>query len=232
MTKPLSIDLRLRVVEAIDAGMSRRAAADRFGVAASAAIKWHELWRRTGAVEARPQGGDARSIVSKRWRKPSLRSCPRPQTSRSQRSPSASSATTASALCPQSSIASLPGTGSASKKTAHAAEQDRPDVAHRRRLWSELQPTFDPESLVFIDETGASTKACPRESGDGAALWPRPAWRALPRANPTRTLEDHDVHWSAATRRLDRAHGARWADECRCLPGLHRTGARPYTQIR
>ena len=58
MTKPLSIDLRLRVVEAVDAGMSRRAAADRFGIAASAAIKWHELWRRTGAVEARPQGGD------------------------------------------------------------------------------------------------------------------------------------------------------------------------------
>jgi transposase len=52
----------------------------------------------------------------------------------------------------------LPGAGSASKKTAHAAEQDRPDVAHRRRLWSDLQPTFDPERLVFIDETGASTK--------------------------------------------------------------------------
>jgi transposase len=45
MTKLLSIDLRLRVVEAVEAGMSRRAAADRFGVAASAAIKWHELWR-------------------------------------------------------------------------------------------------------------------------------------------------------------------------------------------
>lgn len=61
MTKPLSIDLRLRVVEAIDAGLSRRGAADRFGVAASAAIKWYELWRRTGAVEPRPQGGDKRS---------------------------------------------------------------------------------------------------------------------------------------------------------------------------
>lgn len=61
MTRPLSIDLRLRVVEAVDAGMSRRAAADRFGVAASVAIKWHERWRRTGAVEPRPQGGDKRS---------------------------------------------------------------------------------------------------------------------------------------------------------------------------
>jgi transposase len=61
MTKPLSTDLRLRVVEAVDAGMSRRAAAERFGVAASAAIKWHGLWRRTGAVDPRRQGGDRRS---------------------------------------------------------------------------------------------------------------------------------------------------------------------------
>jgi transposase len=61
MTKPLSPDLRLRVVGAIDAGMSRRAAADRFGVAPSVAVKLHELWRRTGSVEPRPQGGDRRS---------------------------------------------------------------------------------------------------------------------------------------------------------------------------
>ena len=34
----------------------------------------------------------------------------------------------------------------------------RPDVALRRRRWSELRATFDPARLVFIDETGASTK--------------------------------------------------------------------------
>ncbi len=48
--------------------------------------------------------------------------------------------------------------GSASKKTAHAAEQDRPDVAARRLAWLESQPDLDPRRLVFIDETGASTK--------------------------------------------------------------------------
>lgn len=31
-------------------------------------------------------------------------------------------------------------------------------MAERRRLWSELRARFDPERLVFIDETGASTK--------------------------------------------------------------------------
>jgi transposase len=47
---------------------------------------------------------------------------------------------------------------SPSKKTAHAAEQDRPDVAAARKAWRELAPSLDPDKLVFIDETGASTK--------------------------------------------------------------------------
>ena len=50
------------------------------------------------------------------------------------------------------------GAGSASKKTAHAAEQERPDVAARRQAWFDAQPDLDPEKLIFIDETGASTK--------------------------------------------------------------------------
>ena len=44
------------------------------------------------------------------------------------------------------------------KKTAHASEQERPDVAARRKAWFNAQPDLDPEHLVFIDETGASTK--------------------------------------------------------------------------
>lgn len=52
---------------------------------------------------------------------------------------------------PESSRAEL-------KKTAHVAKQERPDVAARRRLWLKNQPDLDPEHLVFIDETGASTK--------------------------------------------------------------------------
>jgi len=61
MTKPLSLDLRERLISAVDGGMTRRAAAERFGVAPSTAIKWVELWRRTGDVRPRPQGGDYRS---------------------------------------------------------------------------------------------------------------------------------------------------------------------------
>ena len=43
------------------------------------------------------------------------------------------------------------------KKTARAAEQDRPDVLKRRWDWFEGQLDFDPAKLVFIDETWAST---------------------------------------------------------------------------
>jgi len=52
--------------------------------------------------------------------------------------------------------------GSASKKTAHAAEQERHDVWQRRLSWFEAQPELEPARLVFIDETGASTKMARR----------------------------------------------------------------------
>lgn len=43
------------------------------------------------------------------------------------------------------------------KKTAHASEQDRPDVLKRRQDWIGGQLDLAPERLVFIDETWAST---------------------------------------------------------------------------
>src|SRR6266853_526187 len=49
-------------------------------------------------------------------------------------------------------------TASASKKSVRAAEQDRPDVAAARTAWADNQPKLDPDRLVFIDETGTSTK--------------------------------------------------------------------------
>jgi transposase len=55
------MDMRRRLVSAVSGGMTRRAAAKRFGVAASTAIKWVDQWARTGAIEPRPQGGDHRS---------------------------------------------------------------------------------------------------------------------------------------------------------------------------
>jgi alkylhydroperoxidase family enzyme len=45
----------------------------------------------------------------------------------------------------------------AQKKSLHAAEQQRPDVAAARENWRAAQPHLDPDRLVFIDETWAST---------------------------------------------------------------------------
>lgn len=36
--------------------------------------------------------------------------------------------------------------------TAHASEQERPDILKRRERWFEDQLVLDPERLVFIDE--------------------------------------------------------------------------------
>ena len=43
------------------------------------------------------------------------------------------------------------------KKTAHASEQERPDVKRRREDWFDGQLDLDPDRLVFIDETWTST---------------------------------------------------------------------------
>jgi transposase len=45
----------------------------------------------------------------------------------------------------------------AQKKSLHAAEQQRPDVAAAREVWRDCQPNLDPDRLVFIDETWATT---------------------------------------------------------------------------
>jgi transposase len=61
MGQPLSMDLRSRLLAAIDGGMSCRAAAERFGVAPSTAIRWQRQRRETGGFAPKPQGGDMRS---------------------------------------------------------------------------------------------------------------------------------------------------------------------------
>ena len=61
MGQALSMDLRTRLLAAIDAGMSCRGAAARFGVAPSTAIRGQAQRRATGSVAPKPQGGDMRS---------------------------------------------------------------------------------------------------------------------------------------------------------------------------
>ena len=58
----LSDDLRKRVVDAaVEEGMSRNAAAKRFGVSIASTIRWVWRFHATGEVSPAPTGGDQRS---------------------------------------------------------------------------------------------------------------------------------------------------------------------------
>ena len=59
---------------------------------------------------------------------------------------------------PVRSGASTSGTRSRSKKTLHAAEQDRPDVVAARQQLKAEQPKLKASGLVFLDETAVTTK--------------------------------------------------------------------------
>ena len=61
MARACSIDLRERVVRAVEAGQSCRSVALRFGVAPSSAIKWVERWRTRGDVTPGSSRGRIRS---------------------------------------------------------------------------------------------------------------------------------------------------------------------------
>jgi len=56
MARALSLDLRKRVVDAIDAGLSTREAARRFSIGISTSGAWYRAWRSNGSLEPGRQG--------------------------------------------------------------------------------------------------------------------------------------------------------------------------------
>jgi hypothetical protein len=82
------------------------------------------------------------------------------------------------------------------KKSLHAAEQDRPDLAAKRRAFIRRQPSLDPTHLVFIDETWATTNMARRQGARGsplAAVGPGAA-RALESDHPRGRPAQHRDH--------------------------------------
>jgi transposase len=73
MGKTLSEDLRVRVIAAVEGGMSRNAAAERFGIAVATAVRRLRNWRDTGATAAKRKGGDLRSHRIEAYRNVILR---------------------------------------------------------------------------------------------------------------------------------------------------------------
>ena len=63
MPAPISLDLRRRIVQAVEGGSSIRAAARRFAVSPSAAIKLMQRVRATGSAAPERYGGHRRLVL-------------------------------------------------------------------------------------------------------------------------------------------------------------------------
>ena len=80
MAVALSLDLRGRVIAAIEAGASCRQAAERFGIGVATSIRWHARFRQDGQVGPKPMGGDRHSHAIEAHAALILQSCEaRPQ---------------------------------------------------------------------------------------------------------------------------------------------------------
>ena len=63
MTRPYSMDLRARVVAAVDGGQSRRSVARLFQLGEATVIRWIKRHVTTGSVAAKPMGGTRHDVL-------------------------------------------------------------------------------------------------------------------------------------------------------------------------
>jgi putative transposase len=63
MARPLSVDLRERVVAAVLAGETCRSVAARFGISVSSVVKWSQRLRATGSVAPAKMGGHRKRVL-------------------------------------------------------------------------------------------------------------------------------------------------------------------------
>jgi transposase len=148
-----SADLRLRIHEARQAGESTAEVAERFGVSPAFVRRLQQRFRQTGSLAPLPGGrGPSRKLAAyDAALRRAVRECPdaTPAEHRAALELPASRVTVWRAL------RRLRLTRK--KKSTHAAERDRPDVAEARRQWPTRLAGVDPNDLAFLDETGANT---------------------------------------------------------------------------
>src|SRR3954471_391846 len=166
MARAYSQDLRDRVIEARERGTSARKAAARFEVAASTAIKWLERLRDSGERSARRQG-----------RRPGSKLDPHRDVllAAVEAEPDSTLEELRRRVLEERGVRASISTIwtfldrhdlTFKKKSAYAAEQDRPDVLEEREDWFEGQLDLDPDKLVFVDESFA-TRGARADAGAG-----------------------------------------------------------------
>ena len=171
MARPYSQDLRERVVASVASGRTCRATAVLFGVSVASVVKWSQRWRASGSAAAKLMGGqrplqlkgERAWLLARIAEKPDLTPACAGAGSCGRWWPSWPSAAHRQATARCGAFSST--RASHLKKTLHASEQDRADIARRRTRWKTHQRRLDPRRLVFIDETPACA---------GAGSGPRP----------------------------------------------------------
>lgn len=157
MARAYSEDLRLRVMQDVESGMSAEAAGAKYSLSASTIYQWKALQRETGSTAPR-QG--------KRGRKPKLEGYREAITAAIAQNPSLTleelQQTLQLPVCIPTLWRALDRWRLGLKKVERAAEQQRPDVVEKRRWWEILFPRKSAGRYVFIDETGVSTKMARR----------------------------------------------------------------------
>jgi transposase len=158
LARAYSQDLRDRVIKATQAGFSARKAAARFAIGAATAIAWVNRQRETGENSAyrqgRPRGSKLEEhrtfVVELIEAEPDLTITELQERLLRDRGLHASTGTIWTFLdrCGLTF----------KKKSAYAAEHDRADVLQQRVDWFEAQLDLDPDKLVFVDESFASTQ--------------------------------------------------------------------------
>jgi transposase len=152
---PLSNDLRGRIVSVVEAGEhSLRELAKLFLVNLSTIVRLLQRYRQTGSVEPRPHGGGRGRTLDATAEARLLELV--------QEQPDATLAELRDRLGVSCSLMTIwrglkRNNISRKKKTYHASERDSPRVQEKRQEFQEKLAAVDPEHLVFIDETGATT---------------------------------------------------------------------------
>src|SRR5208283_3625485 len=160
MPKAYSLDLRECVACFVDSGRSRHAAAAHFKVSVSFVVNLMKAYRMTGRLTPKPGGGRRHAKLDPHRAFLLARVAEKDDITMPELAAELVAAT-ATRADPASISRWLIRNGYRFKKTLLASEQDRPDVRQAREEWmATRQPRMrlEPHRLVFLDETGTTTK--------------------------------------------------------------------------
>ena len=157
--KPLSNDLRERILDAVDRREgSRRQIASRFSVDVSTITRLLQLRRQSGGFQPRPHAGGTEPTLDQEGLQ-RLRKLVEEAPDATLEQHKQGLGISGSIMIVWRGLKQLGITRK--KKTLHATEQDRPEVQEERSSFRDEVEPIEPKRLVFVDETGVTTAMTP-----------------------------------------------------------------------